>query len=191
MMKAAVRVSLLAAFLYAGTSIALAQERIHAVSGTVTAINPKIEMTEIETDDGSSGHFKWIKKPGASIDFDKNVNADAVPAEKFATKGAHVILYYYGEGQVRTVVALHDLGDGSIQKSSGTVIKLDRHEHVLTIKNSTGSEVTYHLSPKTVGDTATGVMEGYKFDFDKGNQVRVLAAQTNGEQAALLIVPVI
>jgi hypothetical protein len=146
-------------------------------------------MTEIDTDDGSSAHFRWLKKSEESIEFDKTVSADAVTADKFTTKGTHVIVYFFGEGDVRTVVALRDLGDGSVAKTSGTVVKLNRKEHLLTIKNSSGAEESFHLDPKTVADTATGVTQGFKFDLSKGEQVRVTAAQANGSATALLIVP--
>ena len=147
-------------------------------------------MIEIDTDDGSSGHFRWLKVSDGSINFDKSVSADAISADKFTTKGDHVIVYYFGEGAVRTAVALHDLGDGTMEKSTGTVVKLNRHEHSLTIKNSEGAELSYRLDPKTVADTANGVMEGFKFDLSKGDAVRVTAAQANGSDTAWLIVPV-
>ncbi len=170
-------------------SIATAQERIHAVSGTVTTIYPKIQMTEIDTDDGSSGHFRWMKKTDGAIDFDKHVSADATDADKFTTKATHVIVYFFGDGEVRTVVALRDLGTGPLVKSTGTVVKLDRHSHLLTIKNKTGGIESFHIDPKTVADTASGVTQEYKFDLNKGDLVRVIATQTNGSETALLITP--
>ncbi len=173
------------------TTIVHAQERVHALSGTVTSINAKIGMTEVDTDDGSSGHFRWAKPAGPAIDFDKTVSAEAIAPDKFTANGHHVIVYYYGEGSVRTVVALHDLGDSSVEKSTGTVVKLNRHDHSLTIKNAGGAEVLFHLDPKTVADTTTGVMQGFKFDLSKGDSVRVTAAQANGSDTALLIVPAV
>ncbi len=169
-------------------SIAQAQTKIHAVSGTVTSINPKIAMIEITIDDGSSAHFRFLRKSDGAIDFDKMVSADAVPADKFTTKGNHVIVYYFGDEEVRTAVALHDLGDGSLAKSTGTVVKLNRKERLLTIKNSSGAEESFHLDPKTVADTAIGVTEGFKFDLSKGDQVQVTAAQANGSATAWLII---
>ena len=59
-------------------------------------------MTEINTDDGTSGHFEWLKNAGVSINFDKSVKADATEADKFTAKGAHVIVYFIGDGDVRT-----------------------------------------------------------------------------------------
>jgi hypothetical protein len=167
-----------------------AQEMVHAVSGTVTTIHPKIQMTDIDTDDGSAGIFQWTK-PGVALNFDKNVSANTIAVDKFTALQAPVIAYYYGVGQVRTIVAVHELGTGPFVKSSGRVVKLDKHEHVLTIKNATGGEETFQIDAKTVADTETGVVTNFKFDYSKGVQVRVIAAQANGSSTALLIVPVI
>jgi len=169
-------------------STAQGQERVHAVSGTVTSVNPKIGMIEVNTDDGSSGHFQWLKS-GTAVDFNKAVSDDAIAADKFHLVGHHVIVYYFGEGAIRTAVALRDLGDGSLDKSTGTVVKLNRHDRTLTIKSASGAEVSFHLDPKTVADTATGVMENFKFDLNKGDAVRVTAEEANGTNTALLIVP--
>ena len=171
--------------------IAYAQQSVHALSGTVTSINSKISMIEIDTDDGTSGHFRLIQKSDGSINFDKAVSSDATAADKFTTKGSHVIVYYFGVGTVRTAVALHDLGDGSVETNTGTVVKLNRHDRLLTIKNSEGTELSYQLDPKTVADTAGGVSQGLKFDFSKGASVRVIAATpATGSSTALLIAPV-
>ncbi len=191
MMKAIFRACFVATCFTFAFSFAHAQQRVHAVSGTVTSINAKISMISVETDDGTSGHFRWVKASDGAINFDKAVSADSTAADKFTTKGNHVIVYYFGEGTVRTVVALHDLGDGSMDKTTGTVVKLNRHDHLLTIKNSAGAELTYRLDPKTVADTANGVSQGFKFDLNKGDSVRVIAAaQATGSGTALLIAPV-
>lgn len=188
-MKAPFKACLIATCFALVTTVAHAQQRIHALSGTVKSINPKISMIEVETDDGSSSHFRWPKTDGPAFEFDKAVSADATAADKFTTSGHHVIVYYYGEDTVRTVVAVRDLGDVPVQKSTGTVVKLNRHDRLLTIKNESGTEVSFHLDPKTVADTATGVSQGFKYDLSKGAQVRVIAAQADGSGMALLIGP--
>jgi len=165
-------------------SIAIAQQRVHALSGTVRVIHPKIQMTEIDTDDGTSGHFEWAK-PGVSIDFDKAVSADAIAADKFTTRDTHVIVYYCGVGDVRTIVALHDLGTGPLLNSTGTVVRLSRREHLLVLRNSTGGDEIFQIDAKTVADTENGVMTGLKFDYNKGEHVRVIATQANGNETAL------
>jgi hypothetical protein len=185
----AVQLCVVATCFTLAASAAVAQEIVHALSGTVTSVNAKIKMTEINTDDGTSGHFEWLKSSSASLNFDKSVKSDATDADKFTSKGDHVIAYFIGDGDVRTIVALRDLGSGPIEKTSGTVVKLNRHDHLLTIKNGAGAEESFHLDPKTVVDTMTGVLEDLKFDFSRGDQVRVTAAPANGGETALLIAP--
>lgn len=189
-MKNMLKVCVIAACFSAIASAAAAQEIVHALAGTVESVNAKIKMTEIDTDNGTSGHFEWLKKTGTDINFDKNVKADATEAEKFTTKGAHVIVYFIGDGDIRTIIAVHDLGSGPLEKASGTVIKFSRKERLLTIKTAAGAEATFRVDPKTVADTTTGVTEDFKFDFSKGDQVRVTYVASNGGETALLIAPI-
>jgi hypothetical protein len=171
----------------AGTAVA--QEIVHALSGTVSKVNPKIKMTEITTDNDTSGHFEWLKQSDGKLNFDKIVKADTVDADKFTNVGAHAIVFFIGDGDIRTIIALRDLGTGPLEKTSGTVEKLNRHDRLLTIKNSAGAEETFRLDAKTVGDTPTGVFQDFKFDFSKGDQVRVTAAPSADGETALLIAP--
>jgi len=189
-MRKIVRLSLLAGLFAVAASVAGSQARVHALSGKVTAVYPKISMIEVDTDDGSPGHFKWVQKSDGPIEFDKSVSADAVAAEKFATNGAHVIVYYIGEGDMRTVVAVRDLGTTPVEKNSGRVVKFNRRDRVLTIKNNSGAEQTYRVEPKTVADTTTGVAQNFKFDFNKGQEVRVTSLPAADNATALLIAPV-
>lgn len=188
MMKILLRTGLVATCFALALSIAQAQQIIHAVSGTVRAINPNIQMLEVTTDDGSSGHFRWLRKSDGAIQFDKTVSAEATPADKFTAKGNHVIVYYFGDDEVRTVVAVRDLGDGSVAKETGTVVKMNRKDRLLIIKNASGTEESFHLDPKTVADGATGVTQGIKTDLNKGDQVRVTAVPSDDGPTALLIV---
>lgn len=185
-----VKICLIAACFSGVSSAAVAQEIVHALSGTVESVNPKIKMTEINTDNGTSGHFEWLKKTDTAINFDKSVKADATDAEKFTTKGAHVIVYFVGDGEIRTIIAVRNLGSEPLQKTSGTVVKFNRHDRLLTIKTGAGAEQTFHIDPKTVGDTTTGVTQDLKFEFAKGDQVRVTFVPGNGGQTALLIAPI-
>lgn len=180
---------ILAACLATAAATASAQQTIHAVSGTVKAVWPKVQMLEIITDDGSSGHFEWEVKPTKKIDFNKDVSADSVAVDTFSHKGAHVIVYYYGSGDIRTVVAVHDLGDATVNELQGSVVKLDRHDRLLTVKLPSGQDEDIHLDPKTVVDTATGVQDNFKYGLDKGSAVSVAATQENGAPTALLISP--
>jgi len=155
----------------------------------VTAIHPKVEMISIEMDDGTPLYFHWVKRSDGAIEFDKNVKADATAVDKFDTGETHVIVYYFGDGDVRTAVALHDLGKGPVEKKTGAVVKFNKHDRLLTLKNSEGTEESIHIDSKTVADTSIGVATNFKFDYAKGDRVRVTSATVNGISTALLIAP--
>ncbi len=163
-----------------------AQEVVHALAGIVTSINPTQKTITINTDDGSEEVFKDMTKSKVSLDFEKNLRADSTPVDAFTQKGAHVIVYYFGEGFERRVVALQDLG-GPLKKMSGQVSKFDRHQHLLTIKDTTGATASFRIDPKTVAETDFGVVEGERFDPRKGAEVRVISTLANGNQEALFI----
>ncbi len=164
-----------------------AQEVVHALSGIVSFINPTQKTIDINTDDGSEGLFKDLTNSSVSLDFEKNLRADSTPAEAFTKKGANVIVYYFGDRDVRTAVALQDIGEGPLKKISGTVEKFNKHEHLLTIKDASGVSESFHVDPKTVAETAVGAVEGERFDPEKGDQVRVTAILANGSAEAMFI----
>jgi len=186
-MRKLVAVCLAAVSLVVPASLASAQEIVHALAGTVNNVNQKDGIIAINTDDGSRGTFKAASKLPANLD--KNLCADVVPAAKFTTTSTHVIVYFIGDGEVRTAVAVHDLGTAALEKNTGTVVRFDKHAHMLAIKNASGAEVSFHIGAKTVAETSMGAVEGYKFDLDKGDQVRVTAATVDGNETALFIVP--
>lgn len=171
-----------------GTTLAVnAQEVVHALTGTVTAINPVAKIILVKTDDGSEGEFKVLTNPNVSMDFENHLRTGAIAADVFSKTKTQVLVYYFGAGDVRTAVALEDLGVGPLVKVRGFVVKLDRHEHLLTIKNASGVAMTFHIDDKTVAETAMGVVEGLKCDAQKGDLVRVTATSANGVQTALFI----
>ena len=98
-------------------------------------------------------------------------------------------MFFIGDGEIRTIIALRDLGGGPLERTNGTVVKLNRHDRVLTIKNSAGAEESFHLDAKTVADTTNGVSEDLKFDFSKGDEVSITSAPVAGAETALLIAP--
>jgi hypothetical protein len=167
------------------TLSAAGQSVVHGLTGVVTNINPETKTIHINPDDGSSGLFYVLTKANAPLEFQKNVRAASTPAAAFTDKDVQVIVFYIGDDAGRTAVALQELGPGPFVKSLGTMIKFDKH--TITIKNASGAEETFQIDAKTVGDTSEGVVEGKKFDADKGAQVRIIGTSANGVQTALFI----
>jgi hypothetical protein len=164
-----------------------AQQVVHALAGTVTYINPTNKTIIINTDDGSEGLFKAMTASNVSLEFAKDLRADSTPADAFTKKGSHVIVYYFGDGDERTAVAVRDLGGGQLKKISGTVSKFNKHEHLLTIKDASGVSESFRIAPNAVAETAVGAVEGARFDPGTGDQVRVTTTLANGGPEALFI----
>jgi hypothetical protein len=165
---------------------ASAQQIVHALTGKVTAISPASKTIQVDTDDGSQGVFD-IMTQNVLISFEKSVKALTIPAISFNKADCQVVVFYFGQEGSRTIVAVEDLGPGPLVNSSGTVLKVDKHAHLLTIKSDAGEEQTFHIDAKTLADSTYGVMEGQKFSPDKGTKVRVTATAQNGESTALFI----
>jgi hypothetical protein len=162
------------------------QQIVHAMTGKVTAVYPASKTIEIDTDDGSPGSFDILTQ-NVPMTFEKNVKAMTVPASSFNKAESHVVVFYYGQEGARTIVAVEELGPWPLVNDTGTVVKSDKHAHLLTIKCDTGEEQTFHIDAKTLADSSYGVMEGQKFSPDKGTKVRVTATTQNGESTALFI----
>jgi hypothetical protein len=195
-MKKLFAVCLVAAGFAVAASSASAQAVVHALAGTVHHINQAAGLIVVNTDDGSGRFFKDADGK-TRVSLDKALTAEVTPASKFTETGAsasgdHVIVFYCADGgdsNMRTVVAVDDLGKGPLEKTTGTVTHFDSHSHALTIKNSAGTEQTFQIDAKTVAETSTGAVEGFKFDPEKGAQLRITATASDAGGTALFIVP--
>ena len=140
MRRGCFKVYLLVGYFFLATFAATAQEVVHALCGTIRSINSNAKTITVGTADGTVRIFKESTNSNVSIDFDKKIRAEATAADAFTKSGVRVIVYYFGEGDVQTAVALQDLGTEPLEERSGTVVKFDWHEHVLTLRNNSGVE---------------------------------------------------
>jgi hypothetical protein len=168
------------------TLAANAQEVVHALTGTVTSMNPG-KTIQVDTDEGADLDFKDLTKSNIPLEFDKDLRAQATSADRFNTKGTQVIVYYFGEGDLKTAVALQGLPPGPLKRTIGTVVKFDKHQRLMTVESTPGGVQSFHIGPTTAVETAVGAVEGRKFDPQKGDQVRVTAAPAQGTGTALFI----
>ena len=186
-MRGPFMVFLFIAYCFLPTFAATAQEVVHALSGTVRSINPINKTIAIGMNNGTVMLFNESTKSKASLDFDKGIRSESTTVESFTKSGVRVILYYFGNGDTRTAVALEDLGTGPFEETSGTVVKFDRHERVLTLRSNSGVEESFHLDPKTVAETPYGAMEGLELEAKDGDHLQVTASSVNGNETALFI----
>jgi hypothetical protein len=154
----------------------LAQEAVHAIAGTVTSVDPTNKVIHIKTEDGSERMFNFAGKPGA-VTFEKTVKDGTVPAASFTKTNTQVVVYYVGFDTIPTLVAVQDLGEAPLDKTVGAVVKFDKHDHTLTVKDAAGAEKKFTIDPKTVSETSNGVGMCEKSTLRTGSQVRVVATQ--------------
>lgn len=108
MRRGCFKVCLLIGCLLVATHAATAQEVVHALCGTVISINEAAKTITVSTDDGSEGLFKDFTESNVSLDFDKRIRAETTSAQAFTKNGVRAIVFYFGDRDVRTVVALQD-----------------------------------------------------------------------------------
>lgn len=175
-----------ACFVYGSVSMS-AQEIIHALTGTVSAIDATSKTITVLQDSGSEGSFRALTNPKTRIAFDKKIEAASTAATSFDKQGAYAIIFYFGTDSDRTAVALKSLGKGPFTAIAGTVTDYDAHTHSITVKDDSGASQTFHIVPDTVAETYMGVVEGSKFDAHKGDHVRVVGSQADGANTALFV----
>lgn len=177
---------LLAGVVTFGVRKADGQMVVHAVSGTIKAIQPS-KTIDVEIEEGSKQRFKISSKGSVPLSFDNDLKADSVDASTFTKVGEFVVVYYYGFGDDRTAVAIKDLGAGPFTKVDGTVKAFDRHKRVLDVQTEKGDIVKFKLSDKAVVDIGLGLESARKYSAGKGYTVRVTSMESNGEQVAVFV----
>lgn len=187
MRRALVIASLSAACFVVAPVSSPAQEMIHALTGTVSAIDTSAKTITVMQDSGSEGEFHALTNPKTRINFDKKVEATTTAATSFDKQGAYAIIFYFGTDSNRTAVALKSLGKGPFTAITGTVTEYDGHSHSITVKDDKGATQTFRIDPQTVAETYMGVVEGSKFDAHKGDNVRIVGSTADGATTALFV----
>lgn len=181
------RICLFWGCIWVASAAVAAQEVVHALTGTVNNVNLAAKTITILTDDGSNSTFKDLTDPDTKIDFDKRIRAGAAEVDTFTQKGAYAIIFYFGEGNMRTAVAVRSLGSGPFTKNNGTVTKFDGRAHLLSIREESGTVESFKIAADTVAETGMGAEEGFKFEPQKDDRVQVIASLVNGSATALFI----
>ena len=164
-----------------------AQEVVHALTGTVSSVDPVSKSVTIFTDNGSQSLFKNVTGSKARYVLDKKIRVDASATDTLSKTGAYVIVFFFGDDNTRTAVAVRSLGSGPFTSAVGTVVEFEGREHSISVKDSSGAVQTFKITSDTVGESGIGATEGFKFQVQKGDEVRVVATTVNGGATALFI----
>ena len=186
MMKGNLKAGILTAcFLFVSLSTT-AQEVVHALTGSVVSIEASAKTIGVYTDSHSESTFKDMTNPNTPINFDKSIRTIATSADSFNTKGAYVIVFYYGGGDERTAVALRGLGPGPFSQDIGTIVKIEGRNSI-SVADGSGSIKSFKLTSNTVAETDYGAVIGSKYQPHQGDKIRVTASVVNGNEVALFI----
>jgi hypothetical protein len=169
------------------TVAAHAQQVVHALTGTVSGTDDLSKTLIVFQDTGSVGQFKDMTSGKTRVVIDKKIALDTTAAEADKKKGTYVIVFYYGDNEDRTAVALKNLGAGPFTSAEGTVTKFDGKQHTITLQDKAGTEQTFKIAQNTVAEGYMGVVDGYKFQASKGDHIRVVGTTDNGAVTAVFV----
>jgi hypothetical protein len=187
MLKAMWCSCVLVACLGSVTVSATAQQVIHALTGTVSSIDDPSKTLMVFQDNGSEGQFKDMTSGKTHLVIDKKIALDTTGADANKKKGTYVIVFYYGDSEDRTAVALKNLGAGPFTSTEGTVTKYEGKQHTITVQDKAGAEQTFRIAQNTIAEGYMGVVDGFKFQASKGDRVRVVGTMDNGATTALFM----
>lgn len=168
-------------------SMASSQEVVHAMTGTVRSIDAAHNTFTLWRDNGSQVTFKSTAPAKVHIANDKRILSDATAASVFNKKGAYVIVFYFGESDNPTAVALQALGQGPLTSTTGKVASFDERARLISVQDTSGSIQRYKIDADTVAESGFGVVEGLRLHVEKGDHVRVVGAASKSGPTALFI----
>lgn len=173
---------LFAAFLLPASS----QEVVHALTGTVSAINSAAKTLTVFQDNGGTGVFA-ASSGGARYVFDKKLAQLTTQPASFTGQGDYAIIFYYGVIDHPTVVAVRALGKGPFESIEGTIEGFNGRDHSVSIADSTGAVKTFKLTADTVAEGNMGAVEAAKLQAHKGDHVRIVSQNVDGSPTVLFI----
>jgi len=165
---------------------ATAQQVVHALTGTVSSINSASKTISVFQDNGTQGEFSDATDSKTHLSLDKKVALDTTAADVFKKTGAYVVVLYYGGDQSRTAVALKNLGAGPFTSATGTIVKLEG-KHTIEVADEAGASQSYKITQDTIGEGYMGAVDGFKFQAQKGDKVRIVASKDDSGLTALFI----
>jgi hypothetical protein len=166
---------------------AMAQEVVHALTGTVSSLNPAARTITLFQDNGSQGVFNDIGSSKTRYSLDKKIAARTTAVGGFNKNGAYVIVFYFGNEDARTAVALKNLGTGPFTSAVGMVANFEARAHTISVTDASGAVQTFRISADTIAEGSLGVEEGLKFQVQKGDRVRVVGTTVDGTLTALFL----
>jgi hypothetical protein len=165
---------------------ATAQQVVHALTGTVSSIDSASKTISVFQDNGTQGDFSDATDSKTHLSIDKKVSLENTAADTFKKTGAYVVVLYYGGDHDRTAVALKNLGAGPFSSITGTVVKFE-NKRLISVEDSSGATQSFKIAQDTIGEGYLGAVDGFKFQAQKGDKVRIVAAKDESGLTAVFV----
>jgi NADH dehydrogenase FAD-containing subunit len=153
-------------------SLAAAQDAFHVVSGVVTKIDKDAKTIGVKTEDGTEHVFKYTEKTALHgyKEAGKGVKAGALDTYFAGKEGTHVVVRYSKKGGDEVASGVEDLGKDTVKLAKGTVTKVDKAGHTVTIKTDDGAEATYSFGKDAAGDSKNGIVKGWDYTASRAKE---------------------
>ena len=138
-----------------------AEGAVHAVAGAITKVDKATKTFVLKAADGTEHVFKYSEKTAVRDAHHAVKEAKKGGLESYmeGKEGTHAIVHYTGEGGDKAAVQVDDYGKDALKVSEGTVTKVDKAAHTVSIKTKDGAEETYQYSRDQAVETDKGVMK--------------------------------
>jgi NADH dehydrogenase FAD-containing subunit len=165
-------------------SFAFDTDVVHAVSGAVTKIDKDAKTIAVKTADGTEHVFHYTEKSTirGAHDATKAAKAGAVDTYFAGKEGTHVVVRYTEKGADKTASSVDDFGKASMKMSEGTVTRVDKAAHTVSIKTEDGAETTYDWGKDATIDTEHGVVKSSQYVAKEGDKVVVHYTEDAGKK---------
>jgi hypothetical protein len=165
-------------------SLAFDTDVVHAVSGAVTKVDKDAKTIAVKTADGTEHVFHYTEKTTVrgARDAGKEAKTGAVDTYFKGKEGSHVVVRYTEKGADKTAASVDDFGKDTMKVSEGTITKVDKAAHTVSIKTEDGAETTYNWGKDATIDTEHGVVKSSQYVAKEGDKVVVHYTEDAGKK---------
>lgn len=187
-LRSVAKLFLAALMVAAVAQLAIAEDVVHAVEGVVSKVDLDGKMIFVKTADGTEHAFKFSEKTTVRgvKDTGHMAKTGAVNSYMKGKEGTMVLVHYTEKGGDKTAVAFRDMGKDTVKVTDGTVTKVDKAAHTVTVKTEDGSEATYHVAKDATVESGHGLMKGADY-AKEGEKVTVHYTEDAGKKVAHFI----
>jgi NADH dehydrogenase FAD-containing subunit len=164
-------------------SFAQVQNMEHVVAGVVTGIDKDAKTITVKSADGAEHVFKYGDQTlvRGYHEASKGVKKGAVDTYFAGKEGTSVTVHYSEKGSDKVASSVDDLGKDTVKTSEGTITKVDKKAHKITIKTEDGAETTYDFGKDAAGESQHGVVKGWDYTASKAKEGDKVAVQYTDE----------